>query len=89
MTLPASRITDEILRQVEQRGVNKSICPSEVARALMPTADGAWQSLMVSVRRAAVALALEGRIDILRKGQPVEPVEGPAAIKGVIRLRRR
>jgi hypothetical protein len=86
MTLPASRIADEIMRQVEQRGVGKSICPSEVARALMPAAEGAWQSLMVPVRRAAVALALEGRIDILRKGKPAQ---GPDAIKGVIRLRRR
>jgi hypothetical protein len=37
------------------------------------------------VRRAAVRLAQEGRIDILRKGKPVDPL----GVKGVIRLRVR
>ncbi|WP_048862828.1 DUF3253 domain-containing protein, partial [Acidisphaera rubrifaciens] len=30
----AARIATEILRQVEARGAERSICPSEVARAL-------------------------------------------------------
>jgi hypothetical protein len=93
-SLSDARICAEILHQVEQRGADKSICPSEVARALFgqtpPIADGAaWQSLLGSVRRAAIALAREGRIDILRKGQPVGPLTELAALKGVIRLRRR
>jgi hypothetical protein len=81
MSEPAIR--DAILAQAEARGAAKSICPSEVARALAPDA---WQPLMARVRRAAVALAREGRIDILRKGRPVDP---EVEIRGVIRLRIR
>ncbi len=68
-----------ILQLVEARGPDKSICPSEAARAL----DHDWQSLLGDVRRAAVSLAKAGRIDILRKGQPIDP----DAIRGVVRLR--
>jgi hypothetical protein len=41
---------------------------------------------MARVRREAAALAREGRIDILRKGRPVDPA---TEIRGVIRLRIR
>ena len=62
-----------------QRGPAKSICPSEVARALRPD----WQPLLGEVRRVACRLAIAGRIDILHKGHVV----APATVKGVIRLR--
>jgi len=75
-------ITSEILRQVEARGRDKSICPSEVARGLAPEA---WRPLMGAVRRAAIRLSQAGRLDILRKGRVVAGVE----IRGVIRLRAR
>jgi hypothetical protein len=39
--------------------------------------------LMPRVRKAALALQAEGRLEILRKGKPV-PAE---AVRGVIRLR--
>jgi hypothetical protein len=74
-------ITTEILRLTGHRGTTKSICPSDVARALDPS----WQRLMPAVRRAAIKLAEAGRIDILRKGKPVDPQE----VRGVIRLRIR
>lgn len=74
-------ITAEILRQTTARGADRSICPSEVARALDPD----WRRLMAPVRRAAAQLAAAGRIDILRKGRPV----APEAMRGVIRLRLR
>lgn len=74
-------IEAEILRQTALRGAEKSICPSEVARALSPE----WQGLLGTVRGVAVRLAEAGRIDILRKGRPIEP----AAMRGVIRLRIR
>ncbi len=72
-------IEAEILRQVEARGADKSICPTEVAQALSPD----WRSKLTAVRRAAIRLAVAGRIDILRKGKPVDPI----SVKGVIRLR--
>lgn len=79
----AERIADEILRQTAARGADKSICPSEVARALAPEED-AWRRLLGQVRAAAIRLAREGRIEVLRKGKPVDPA---AEIRGVIRLR--
>ena len=82
MTVQTDRpaIQAEILRQVAAREPGRSICPSEVARALLP---GAWQPLMGPVRQAAVALAREGRLTVLRKGRPAEL----DALRGVIRLR--
>ena len=81
MSEPSSEqaIEATLLRLVTARGADKSICPSEAARALAPE----WQSLMGPVRRVAVRLAMAGRIDILRKGKPV----APASVRGVIRLR--
>jgi hypothetical protein len=76
-------IEQEILRQVAARGAAKSICPSEVARALAPEED-AWRRLMSQVRAAAIRLAKQGRVEVLRKGKPVDP---EAEIRGVIRLR--
>ncbi len=77
------RITAEILRQVAARGPDRSICPSEVARALEPE-ETAWRRLMGPVRARAVRLAQAGRIEVLRKGKAVDP---SAEIRGVIRLR--
>lgn len=84
-TAPAgpAAIRDEILRQTADRGPDRSICPSEVARALAGGEDGPWRPLMAPVRRAAAELARVGRIEILRKGKPVPP----EAMRGVIRLR--
>ena len=81
MTEPALR--EAILAIATARGPEKSLCPSEAARAVAP-AD--WRPLMSRIRREAIALAREGRIDILRKGRPVDPA---AEIRGVIRLRIR
>jgi hypothetical protein len=76
-------IAAAILRQAAGRGAEKSICPSEVARALAPEEE-AWRRLMGPVREAAIALAREGRIEVLRKGKPVDPGQ---EVRGVIRLR--
>jgi len=74
-------LREEILAQVVARGPDKSICPSEVARAFGEN----WQSLMTRVRHEALRLQAEGRLDILRKGKPVPAEE----VRGVIRLRLR
>lgn len=75
----ARQIEAEILAKTTERGFEKSICPSEVARSLAEE----WRPLMHMVRQAAVALAQAGKIEILRKGKPIDP----ATIHGVIRLR--
>lgn len=84
MTTPddPDEIPHAVLALVAQRSPGKTICPSEVARALGgPHPDG-WGPLMQPVRRAAVALAKEGKVTILRKGRPVDP----DAFKGVYRI---
>ncbi len=78
--MPTAAIEAMILALTAARGPGKSICPSEVARALRPE----WHPLLSAVRRAASRLALAGQIDILRKGQAIDPL----AVKGVIRLRQ-
>jgi len=84
MTLMAdSPIEEAILRLAAARGAAKSICPSEVARDLAGGEEIAWRPLMGPIRRAAIGLAREGRIEILRKGKAVPPEE----VRGVIRLR--
>ncbi len=82
VTDDAPRIEAEILRLTAERGPEKSICPSEVARALDPD----WRKLMSAVRRSALTLAGAGRIDILRKGKPIATQD---EVRGVIRLRVR
>jgi hypothetical protein len=59
----------------------RSIDPAEPARAL---AEGAadWQRLLPAVRRAAVRLAIAGKLVIYRKGKPVDPED----FRGVYRL---
>ena len=79
----ADAIAAEILRLTAACGGRRSICPSEVARALAGGEEGPWRPLMGPVRQAALALQREGRIEILRKGKPVPP----EAVRGVIRLR--
>jgi hypothetical protein len=75
----STTIAQAILAQTAARGPGRSICPSEVARALAPED---WRPLMTPVRQAAVTLLREGRLLVLRKGKPVPPEE----VRGVIRL---
>lgn len=56
----------------------KSICPSEVARAL---ADD-WRPLMPDVRAAAAELAAEGRLVVTQRGKVVDL----ATVRGPVRL---
>ena len=78
MSPPRDRIAEEILRLCHGRGLGKTICPSEVARAL---ADE-WRALMPEVRDVARGLAEEGRIAVYRKGEVVSGHD----TGGVIRL---
>ncbi len=83
--MPNAAIEAMILALTAARGPGKSICPSEVARALRPNPlHQDWHPLLPVVRQAASRLALAGQIDILRKGQAVDPL----GVKGVIRLRQ-
>jgi hypothetical protein len=78
----AEAIEQAILELVARRGEGKTICPSEAARALGGHQPEGWGPLMKPVRAAAVRLAKQGRIAILRKGRAVDPDD----FKGVYRL---
>lgn len=73
-------IRECILKQVQQRGPDKSICPSEVAREL---GGETWRSLMPLVREVGADLAQSGAIVVTQKGIPVDPqtARGPIRYK--------
>jgi hypothetical protein len=73
------RIRAQVIALVEERGVGKTICPSEVARAVRPDD---WRPLLKKVRKAAIGLADDGQISIFRKGKPIPTDQ----VRGVIRL---
>ena len=75
-------IETALLSLVSQRGVGKTICPSEVSRHLAGSDETKWRLLMKPVRAVAVQLANKGRIVIRRKGKPVDPND----FKGVYRI---
>jgi hypothetical protein len=78
----AAFIEATILRLCAERGPEKSICPSEVARAIAGPDEKVWRLLMHPVREVALRLAREGGIQVLRKGRPIPPDQA----RGVIRL---
>jgi hypothetical protein len=78
----AAQIEASLLALASERGPGATFCPSEAARALVGSNPDEWGKLMIPVRRVAVALALEGRLSITRKGKVVDPAD----FKGVYRL---
>jgi Protein of unknown function (DUF3253) len=63
----------------------RTICPTDAAKAFAETRgedELGWRSHLQDVRRAAVRLALAGRLVIYRKGKPVDP----ETFRGVYRL---
>ncbi len=81
MTLE-SDLEAAILTLARAKGPDKSIDPSEPAKHVASVRGIDWHQLMQPVRRAAVRLATEGRLVILRKGKPADPAD----FKGVYRL---
>jgi hypothetical protein len=71
---------ETILGLLDVRGPEKTICPSEVARALADGGD--FRPYMEPVREAADRLARDGRIVVKQKGSPVKIAEA----RGPIRL---
>lgn len=76
------QVRDAIAGLLQAREPPKTICPSEVARALAPQA---WRPLMPQVRAVAVAMAQEGVLDIRQGGATVDL---GAPLRGPIRLAR-
>jgi hypothetical protein len=78
----AAQIEETMIALVAARGEGKTICPSEVARAIAGEHPDAWGRLMQPVRKVAVRLTKEGRVAIMRKGKPADPDD----FKGVYRI---
>lgn len=77
-------IEQVILDVLAARGAHKSICPTEAARALAGNpADESWRRSLAPVKLAAQRLARAGKIQVLRKGKPIDP----ETLHGVVRLR--
>ena len=75
----ASDLRESVLDALTNSG-EKTLSAQEIARVVV--SDDSWPSLLVPIRRAAVELALAGRLIIYRKGKPVDPTD----FKGVYRL---
>lgn len=76
-TPSADKIAGRIMDLVHSRGAGKTICPSEVARAL----GRDWRGLMPQVRVVAQDLADAGRIVVTQKGHPVSAVDAKGPIR--------
>ncbi len=75
-------LTRKVYDLARQRGSDKTICPSEVARSIAGSDEKEWRKLMKPIRATAVAMAKAGLIDIRRKGKPVDPDN----FKGIYRI---
>jgi hypothetical protein len=72
-------IEKAILTMAADRGTDKTICPSEVARAMF---GENWRSEMQTVRDAAFDLAAQNKVIVTQKGEKVDPEN----FKGPIRI---
>lgn len=79
-------IARRLVEMARERGLEKSVCPSEVARDLGGSDEKVWRLLMPAIRREAVRLAEGGRLTLLRKGRPIEDIH---MFKGIYRIRIR
>ena len=78
-------LEETILRLCADRGADKSICPTDAARAFADARgedDLAWRRWLTQVRSTAVGMARQGRLIIYRKGKPADPDD----FRGVYRL---
>ena len=87
---PKKRTVREIILELAEAAGGGSIGPGDVAKVFAeerrrPGAPAQsahrWSRI---VREEAIGLARAGRVEILRKGKPVDP---HAPVKGVIRIR--
>ena len=80
--LDPQQLRRSILTMTHQRS-NGSVCPSEVARHLVPEGSDRWRSLMEPVREQAWCLVDAGLLVITQGGTPVDR---ESLLPGPIRL---
>jgi hypothetical protein len=76
-------IESTLLELAAQRGADRTLDPSEVARAIGGSHPDGWGPLMQPIRQAAIRLMKEGKLVIVRKGRPVDPDD----FKGIYRIK--
>lgn len=74
------RMEREVAAAVAARGAGKTVCPSEIARAMV--GDETFRELMPHVREAAAVLADRGEIEVTQGGGPADA----RSARGPIRL---
>ena len=84
MIVTASNARDLTLKLLAARAPEATLCPSEVARAVV-TSFGAkaavdWRSAMPKVHAAVDGLLAEGRVRLSWKGERLETRKGPYRI---------
>ncbi|WP_415405236.1 DUF3253 domain-containing protein [Tateyamaria sp. SN3-11] len=72
-----AQIRAAILDAVHARGAGKTICPSEVARALRDD----WRDLMQDIRRIGQILADEGQLAVTQRRQTVDATRAKGPIR--------
>ena len=70
-----------ILSLARERGQDKTICPSDAARAV---GGQQWRDLMDDARAEARALAKRGEVEISQRGEVLDP---DAQWRGPVRIR--
>lgn len=70
-----------ILSLARERGPDKTICPSDAARAV---GGQQWRDLMDDARAEARALAKRGEVEISQRGEVLDP---DAQWRGPVRIR--
>ena len=79
-SLPSAPTLEDALLDVLTRANGKTLSAPEIAHAI--AAENDWHALLMPIRRAAVRLALAGRLIIYRKGKIADPND----FRGVYRL---
>ena len=64
-------IEERLMFMARQRGPEKTLCPSEVARQF-DSDSSRWRSLMPAVRSAAGGLVDRGLLVVMQKGAPID-----------------
>ena len=82
MKVPDLLLEETIARLVSGQGSDASICPSEVAREIAEPRGFDWRELLFPIREAAVRMARDGRIAIMRNGALADP----DTFRGIYRL---
>ena len=76
----AEAVRLELFALLDERPVDATICPSEVARRLTAGAEG-WRALLPLVRSVAAALAQHGALQVTRQGTEVDALAGGGPIR--------